>query len=53
MLFYINEEDLLRKIRHCLDNPERAKEVGLAGRRKALAEHTWEKRWQEILEVCR
>ncbi|MBU2495963.1 MAG: glycosyltransferase [Candidatus Omnitrophica bacterium] len=53
MIFYVNEEDLLQKVRYCLEHPERAKEVGLAGRKKALAEHTWEKRWQEILEVCR
>jgi len=53
MLFYSNEEDLLRKVRYYLDNPEKAKEVGLDGRKKGLAEHTWEKRWQEILEVCR
>ena len=53
MLFYVDEEDLLRKIRCCLDNPERTKEVGLAGRKRALDEHTWEKRWQDILEVCR
>ena len=53
MIFYVNEEDLLRKVRYYLENPEKAKKIGLAGRRKALAEHTWEKRWQEILEVCR
>ena len=53
MLFYVNEENLLRKIRYYLDNPEKTKEIGLAGRKKALAEYTWEKRWQEILEVCR
>ena len=32
---------------------ERGEKIGLAGRKKALAEHTWEKRWREILEVCR
>ncbi|MFH2069035.1 MAG: DUF6492 family protein [Candidatus Omnitrophota bacterium] len=53
MFFYSNEEELIRKVKYCLDNPEMTKEVGLAGRKKALAEQTWEKRWQEVLEMCR
>ena len=53
MLFYASEEELIQKVKDCLDNPEKTKEVGLAGRKKALAEHTWEKRWEEILEMCR
>lgn len=53
MVFYANEEDLVKKARYYLGHPEEAIEIGLAGRKKALAEHTWEKRWQEGLEVCR
>lgn len=53
MIFYANKEDLLRKIKYYLGHPEEAVEIGLAGRKKALAEHTWEHRWQEILGVCR
>ena len=53
MFFYNSEEELIRKVKYYLNNPEKTKEVGLAGRKKALAEHAWEKHWQEVLEMCR
>ncbi|MFA5393868.1 MAG: glycosyltransferase [Candidatus Ratteibacteria bacterium] len=53
MIFYTDEEDLVKKLKYYLKHPEKAMEIGLAGRKKALDEHTWKKRWQKILEVCR
>ena len=53
MVFYSDEKDLVKKVKYYLGHLEEALEIGLAGRKKALAEHTWTKRWEKILEVCR
>lgn len=46
-------EGAVKKTRALLDDPERAKAIGLAGQRRALAEHTWDHRVQQYLTMIR
>jgi hypothetical protein len=48
---YRNGEECVRKVRFYLDNPCRAEEIGSAGRLRAQSDHTWEKRFTELLEA--
>lgn len=53
ILTYTGVEDLVSKIRRMLANPEEAEAIRQAGRRRALSEHTWEKRFGRILRnIC-
>ena len=51
ILFYRDREDLLLKLRSCLENPEWAIDIGRRGRERALAQHTWGARWRTLLGV--
>jgi hypothetical protein len=53
ILFYRDEDDLIAQTKYCLAHPEEAKAIGLAGRERALREHTWEDRWRELINLCR
>lgn len=53
---YTDASDLIEKIRRLLDAPDRAAAIRRAGRRRALAEHSWEKRFETvfgIMGLCR
>lgn len=41
---YKDKEDLIQKIHYYLENPAKAKAIGLAARRKCSLNHTWKKR---------
>jgi spore maturation protein CgeB len=45
---YAGQEDLVSKIRWLLSHPEEAERIRLAGRERALREHTWEMRFEKI-----
>ena len=51
ILFYKNEKDLLNKIKYYLENPKLAISIGINGKKRALQEHTWSKRWESLLEI--
>lgn len=53
ILFYRNDDDLIAKAKYYLAHPEEAKAIGLAGRERALREHTWERRVRALIDVCR
>lgn len=44
-------EDLTAKIRRLLANPDEAEIIRQAGRRRALAEHTWETRFAKVFDI--
>jgi len=48
---YTGFEDLLVKIKWLLDNPGEAEAIRLAGRRRALREHTWEMRLDKVFRL--
>jgi len=48
---YRGIEDLIAKIRHLLANPGEAEAIRVAGRTRALREHTWEMRFSKVLSV--
>ena len=51
ILFYKNEKHLLNKIKYYLNNPKLAISIGIKGKKRALRDHTWTKRWEFILEI--
>jgi hypothetical protein len=52
ILFYNNKPEALNIIKHCLANKNITVSIGQAGEDKSLKFHTWEKRWQEVLNIC-
>lgn len=53
ILFYRSRKELIDKAKWCLAHPDEARAIGLAGRKRALKEHRWGNRWEEILALCR
>ena len=49
---YRNKEELVEKIRYLLDHPEEAEEIRQAGYKRALEDHTWEKRFEKIFRMA-
>lgn len=53
MVFYRTAGELVEKLRYLLANPDVARRIGNAGRKKALDHHQWHMRWYHVLEeVC-
>jgi spore maturation protein CgeB len=46
-----NRAELLEKVDHYLDNPERARAIARAGQARAYAEHTYEHRLNRLFEL--
>jgi spore maturation protein CgeB len=49
--FYHDETELLRKVQFYLANVDLALRIGAAGRDKCLKNHTWQNRFQHVLDV--
>lgn len=45
---YETKEELLEKIRYYLKNPSETETIRMAGRRRALKDHTWDNRFEEL-----
>lgn len=43
-------DELLEKIRYYLDHPDERSEIAAAGKRRAAADHTWEKRFSMLFD---
>jgi len=50
---YRGVDDLVATIRRLLEHPEEAEAIRAAGRRRALREHTWEKRFERIFSLLK
>jgi len=48
---YHDETDCVEKIRFLLGNPEEAEKIRKAGRERALRDHTWQKRFEEVFKL--
>jgi len=48
---YRNEKDCAEKIKWLLANPEEADKIRKAGRKRALSNHTWGKRFADLFEM--
>lgn len=48
---YRNEEELLAQVRRLLDHPEEAERIRRAGRLRALAEHTYHRRFEALFHA--
>ncbi len=48
---YRNEEELLDRVRYLLSHPVQAEAIRLAGRRRALAEHTYHHRYLSLFDA--
>ncbi len=48
ILTYKDAIDCAKKIKYYLANPDEAEKIRLAGRKRALKEHTWENRFKDI-----
>lgn len=47
---YANVQDCVEKLKYLMDHPQERAAIALAGKRRVLAQHTWEKRCEEIDE---
>jgi len=52
ILTYKNEKDCAEKIKWLLANPEEAAKIRKAGRKRALKDHTWEKRFEKVFRLA-
>ena len=52
IMTYKDEEDCAKKIKWLLANPDEADKIRKAGRTRAMRDHTWEKRFQEIFSMA-
>jgi spore maturation protein CgeB len=48
---YQDANDLVEKVKFYIDNPEKAMKIGEMGRKRCLKDHTWSKRYSELLSV--
>lgn len=46
-----NEKDCAEKIKWLLANPEQAAKIREAGRKRALKDYTWEKRFEKVFRL--
>lgn len=53
ILTYQSLEECLEKARWLIENPVKAKEIGLAGQRRTLRDHTYESRAEQMIAVFR
>lgn len=51
ILTYRNLDDCAARVGELLADPERAARIRRAGRARALRDHTWEKRWEQLLSL--
>jgi spore maturation protein CgeB len=51
VLVYRDQHELLDKVRYFLAHPAQAEQVRLAGRKRALAEHTYHIRFRKLFET--
>ena len=49
---YKDAKDCAQKIKYLLDHPEEAEKIRKAGRERALKDHTWEKRFEQIFKMA-
>ena len=49
---YSDERDCARKIRSLLMDHKRAQEIRTAGRKRAIADHTWTKRFEQVFRMA-
>ena len=49
---YNNERDCAAKIRQLLADPQHAQQIRIAGHRRALAQHTWQHRFEQIFTIA-
>jgi spore maturation protein CgeB len=49
ILCYRDPMDCAEQIHYILENPEEARRIGEAGRRRCLEEHTWTHRMESLL----
>ena len=47
-----DEKDCAEKIRYFLNHPEEAARIKEAGRKRALRDHTWKKRFEDIFKIA-
>jgi spore maturation protein CgeB len=48
---YKDMEDLVKKIRYLLSNPEKSEEIRKRGTKRAHSEHTWEMRFEKLFSL--
>lgn len=51
VLVYRNQHELLDKVHYYLAHPEQGEKIRLAGRKRALAEHTYHSRFRKLFEL--
>jgi spore maturation protein CgeB len=51
IITYHNIPDCVQKVKYYLANPDVARNIGRAGRLRAKAEHTWEKRFEKLFST--
>ena len=52
IMTYTDERDCAEKISYLLDHPEQAAAIRLAGRQRCLAQHTWQKRFEQMFTLA-
>ena len=50
-VYYENLDDMIEKIDYYLANPAKRNEIARSGQQKVFSEHTYEQRFQEILDI--
>ena len=52
ILTYNNEKDCAEKVKWLLSNPDEAAKIREAGRKRALRDHAWEKRFEKVFRLA-
>ena len=52
IITYHDVQDCAEKIKFLLANPEEAEKIRNAGRKRALRDHTWEKRFEDVFSLA-
>ncbi len=52
IMTYTDERDCAEKISYLLDHPKQAAAIRLAGRQRCLAQHTWQKRFEQMFTLA-
>lgn len=52
VVVYNNKKDMLQKVKYLLSNPEICAKIRKNVREKCLIEHTWDKRFESVFELC-
>lgn len=49
IVMFRSQAELVRKVKHLLNNPNEAIRIATQGQQRAMNDHTWQQRWKQLL----